>query len=198
MLTQLLMAVAFFCRDNIFYVSGAIALGVVGLKLYERTAAGGIALDRAKMKMPLVGPLMQKYSISQMCRTLATLLGGGIPLLLSLDVASKAIGNRLISREVGKVVQEINEGQSLADSLERTGLFTGMTVEMVRVGETSGALTEMLGNIADFYDEEVDNRITVLISMLEPALLIAMGLVIAGMLLAMYLPLFEAINAVRS
>ncbi len=198
MMTQLLMAVAFFCRDNVFYIAGGIALGVVGLKLYERTAAGGVALDRAKMKVPLVGPLMQKYSISQMCRTLSTLLGGGIPLLLSLDVAAKAIGNRLISREVGKVVQEINEGQSLADSLERTGLFTGMTVEMVRVGETSGALTEMLGNIADFYDEEVDNRITVLISMLEPALLIAMGLVIAGMLLAMYLPLFEAINAVRS
>ena len=96
------------------------------------------------------------------------------------------------------MVQQINEGQSLADSLERTGLFTGMTVEMVRVGETSGALTEMLSNVADFYDEEVDNRITVLISMLEPALLITMGMVIAGMLLAMYLPLFDAINAVHT
>ncbi len=198
MLTQILMAVAFFFRDNIFYLLGAGVLAVAGIKFYERTAAGGVALDRAKMRIPVLGPLMQKFSISQMCRTLATLLGGGIPLLLSLDVASKAIGNRLLSREVGKVVQQINEGQSLADSLERTGLFTGMTVEMVKVGETSGALTEMLGNIADFYDEEVDNSITVLISMLEPALLITMGLVIAGMLLAMYLPLFEAVNAVHS
>lgn len=198
MLTQVLMAVAFFFRDNIFYVLGALALAVVCVKLYERTAAGGVTIDRAKMHVPLVGPLMQKYSISQMCRTLATLLGGGIPLILSLDVTAKAIGNRLISREVGRVVQQINEGQSLADSLEDTGLFTSMTIEMVKVGETSGALTEMLGNIADFYDEEVDNRITVLISMLEPALLITMGLVIAGMLLAMYLPLFEAINAVKT
>jgi type IV pilus assembly protein PilC len=198
MLTQVLMAVAFFSRDNIFFIIGAIVLAVIGMKFYERTAAGGIVLDRVKMRVPLLGPMIQKYSIAQMCRTLATLLGGGIPLLLSLEVASKAIGNRLLSREVGKVVQQINEGQSLADSLERTGLFTGMTVEMVRVGETSGALTEMLSNVADFYDEEVDNRITVLISMLEPALLISMGLVIAGMLLAMYLPLFEAINAVHT
>lgn len=198
MLTQILMAVAFFFKNNILYILGAMALVISGLKFYERTAAGGVALDLVSMRIPVIGPLMQRYSISQMCRTLATLLGGGIPLLLSLDVAAKAIGNRLVSREVGTVVQEINEGQSLADSLERTGLFTGMTIEMVRVGETSGALTEMLGNIADFYDEEVDNRITVLISMLEPVLLITMGLVIAGMLLAMYLPLFEAINAVHS
>lgn len=198
LLTQILMGFAFFFRDNIFYLMGAAVLAVIGIKFYERTATGGITLDRIKMRIPVLGPLMQKYSISQMCRTLSTLLGGGIPLLLSLEVASKAIGNRLLSREVGKVVQQINEGQSLADSLERTGLFTGMTVEMVKVGETSGALTEMLGNIADFYDEEVDNSITVLISMLEPALLITMGLVIAGMLLAMYLPLFEAINAVHS
>lgn len=196
-MTQMLMAVAFFFRDNIFYLLGAGTLAVIGIKFYERSATGGVALDRAKMRIPVIGPLIQKFSISQMCRTLATLLGGGIPLLISLDVAAKAIGNRLLSREVSKVVQRINEGQSLADSLERTGLFTGMTVEMVKVGETSGALTEMLGNIADFYDEEVDNRITVLISMLEPALLIAMGLVIAGMLLAMYLPLFEAVNAVK-
>jgi len=198
LLTQMLMAVAFFFKNNILYILGAMVLFVIGLKLYDRSAAGGVAMDRISMRIPVIGPLMQRYSISQMCRTLATLLSGGIPLLLSLDVASKAIGNRLVSREVGTVVQEINEGQSLADSLERTGLFTGMTIEMVRVGETSGALTEMLGNIADFYDEEVDNRITVLISMLEPVLLITMGMVIAGMLLAMYLPLFEAINAVHS
>jgi type IV pilus assembly protein PilC len=130
-------------------------------------------------------------------RTLHTLLAGGIPLVNSIDVAAGAVSNKLISEELGHVSQRVKEGDPLWSSLQRTGLMTHMAIEMVKVGEETGSLEEMLKNISDFYDEEIDTSLTNLLAIVEPVMLIVMGLVIATILLAMYYPLFNAITTIR-
>jgi type IV pilus assembly protein PilC len=127
-------------------------------------------------------------------RTLHTLLAGGIPLVNAMDVAADAVGNRLVSEELRKVSQGVKEGEPLWSSLKKTGLMTHMAIEMVKVGEETGALEEMLKNISDFYDEEIDTNLTNVLAIVEPVLLIFMGLLVATILLAMYYPLFTLYN----
>jgi len=196
-LTLALIRISMFIKQNIVFIALIIILAIAFFNLWKRTEKGGIFLSRVRIRLPLFGRIWKKYSISQLTRSLATMLSGGISLVPSLQVAIKSVGNQQIANEVGKVVEKVVEGESLSDSLEKTGLMTEMTLEMIQVGEETGSLSEMLNNISDFYDEEIDNNLNSLISLLEPVLLVAMGLVIAGMLLSMYLPLFRVISAVR-
>jgi type IV pilus assembly protein PilC len=147
--------------------------------------------DRLVLRLPGIGPIAMKFSTSQAARTLATLLGGGIPLVNAIDVAARSIKNRYMSHELHVAGQQVREGRALAAAMNDSGAFADVAVKMVEVGESTGALQEMLNSLADFYDEEIDTNLSRFITLVEPVLLVVMGLIIAGLLLALYMPLFN-------
>ena len=155
-------------------------------------------LDKLLLRIPMVGPIAQKFSTSQGARTLATLLGGGIPLVNALEVTSRSMSNQHMAAELTLAAQQVREGRSLAATLNDSGAFPDVAIKMVEVGESTGALQEMLNSLADFYDEEIDTNLGRFVTIIEPALLVIMGIVIAGLLLALYLPLFNLSSALSS
>jgi type IV pilus assembly protein PilC len=144
----------------------------------------------------MLGGVARKFATSQLARTLATLLGGGLPLVTSIGVASRAIGNRFMAAELEVVGQRVREGQSMSAAMLARGTFPDVAVKMVEVGESTGALQEMLNSLADFYDEEIDTTLGRFVTLVEPVLLVVMGLVIATLLLALYLPVFQLSSVV--
>jgi type IV pilus assembly protein PilC len=198
LVTQILIAVAAFFRKNFILIAIAIFFLIIIFKLYVKTSdKARVTVDRLKLKVPYIGNLWTKFSVSQLMRTLHTLLAGGIPLVNAIDVAASAVGNRLVSNRLSNVSQRVKEGDPLWSSLKQTGLMTHMSIEMVKVGEETGSLEEMLKNISDFYDEEIETNLNNVLAIIEPVMLIVMGLVIAVILLAMYYPLFTAITTIR-
>jgi type IV pilus assembly protein PilC len=147
--------------------------------------------DRWILRVPGLGPIARKFSTSQAARTLATLLGGGIPLVNAIDISARSIKNRYIAHELQTAGQQVREGRALATAMNDSGAFTDVAIKMVEVGESTGALQEMLNSLADFYDEEIDTNLGRFITLVEPILLVVMGLVIAGLLLSLYMPLFN-------
>jgi type IV pilus assembly protein PilC len=139
----------------------------------------------------MLGDVATKFATSQMARTLATLLGGGLPLVNALDIAAKSMGNQFMARELEIVGSRVREGESFAAALERRGIFPEVAVKMAEVGESTGALQEMLNTVADFFDEEIATKTERFVTLIEPTLLVMMGIVIAGLLLALYMPLFQ-------
>ena len=198
LVTKILIAVSSFFRTHFLWILIGIILFIVFFKLYVKTSnTARVAVDRIKLKIPYIGTLWTKFSVSQLMRTLHTLLAGGIPLVSAIDVAASAVGNRLISNRLSNVSQGVKEGDPLWSSLQQTGLMTHMAIEMVKVGEETGSLEEMLKNISDFYDEEIETNLNNVLAIIEPVMLIVMGLVIAVILLSMYYPLFSAITTIR-
>jgi len=147
--------------------------------------------DRWVLSIPQVGPIAQKFSTSQAARTLATLLGGGIPLVNAIDVSARSISNRYMAGELKTAAQQVREGRALAQAMVQSGAFPDVAIKMVEVGESTGALQEMLNSLAEFYEEEIDTSLTRFITIVEPALLVIMGVIIAGLLLSLYMPLFN-------
>jgi len=172
-------------------VPGIVLLGA-GAVMYKRSEAGATMWDRRKMSIPFIGKIFSKYAISRFCRTLGTLVQGGIPLVTSVEISAHAVGNRVFETEMLDVARKVREGQPLWESLEKTGLMTDMAVEMIKVGESTGALEEMLTNVSTFYEEEIDTDLTTIVSLMEPAMLVFMGVVVATMILAIYLPLIKS------
>ena len=168
-----------------------LAGGLVALSFWKRTASGRMALDALALGMPLVRTLLTQYYMAQLTRTLATVLRGGIPLVQAMETTAGVISNRVIAKHLSESRELLTEGVSLADSFERTRLAPDMTVRMIEVGESSGDLPQMLEDVADFYEQEVENRITDLTTMIEPVLMLVMGIVIAFIVVALYLPIFE-------
>jgi len=156
-----------------------------------RSPANKARLDHVLLRLPMVGPIAAKFATSQMARTLATLLGGGLPLVNSLDIAAKSIGNHYIASQLDIVNTRVREGESLSAALDARGVFPDVAVKMTEVGESTGALQEMLNTVAEFFDEEISTNMERFITLVEPTLLVIMGLVIAGLLLALYMPLFQ-------
>jgi type IV pilus assembly protein PilC len=195
--TRLLLAFATVLRENLLFI--VLGLGIAGLAgLYWLKREGsGVALDALLLRLPYFGGLMRMYATSQLMRTLSTLLAGGLPLVNALDVASASVGNRAMALAVGGATGRIREGASLTTALESTGMLEPLPLEMVKVGEQTGALGDMLNAIAEFYDEELDTRMATVLSLVEPVLLVLMAIVVAAMLLAFYLPMFQAISAVQ-
>jgi type IV pilus assembly protein PilC len=154
-------------------------------------------LDRMVLRLPLLGGVARKFATSQASRTLATLLGGGIPLVNAIDVAARSIKNRYMARELQKASQQVREGRALATAMTDSGAFPDVALKMVEVGEQTGALQEMLNSLSDFYDEEIETNLDRFVTLVEPILLIIMGIVIAGLLLALYMPLFNLSNALQ-
>ncbi len=198
LLTVVVLGIATFLRKNFLLL--AAGLGVAGFLLYRwvQTSTGRVWLDTVALKIPIVGGIFQRFAITQFTRSLATLLGGGTPLVPALENAADAIGNRSVSRKVASVVPKVREGRELWKALEATGIFTDLTIEMIKVGESSGALEEMLAAVSEFYDEEIDLRLARVISFVEPAILVLMGGVIVTILLSVYLPMFRLMSAIKS
>jgi len=195
-LTQALLSISNFIKSNFFLLLGILFLLAVALTFWKKTFKGRLFIDRLKLKLPLVGNVSHKYAVNQFTRSLATMLGGGIPLVPSLKVASESIGNYYVSTRISSIISRVREGESLHQSLEESGLMPHLALEMIQVGESTGSLVNMLNNVSDLYDRDIEHRLTRMLSILEPALLIIMALIVATMLLSMYLPLFRIISRV--
>jgi type IV pilus assembly protein PilC len=172
-------------------ISLTILAVVVAAMLWIRQPSARKRLHTAILGLPYFGPLSRRFATAQVSRTLATLLSGGIPLVNALDVAATSTGNQSISEGLLSVARQVREGRSLAEALADRGLFPHVAVEMVEVGESTGALADMLNSVADFYDEENETSLTRFSNLIQPLLLIIMGFVIAGLLLSLYMPLFR-------
>ncbi len=168
----------------------ALAFSAVGIFLWSRTEKGGKAFDRFKFRLPVVGNTLLKFQVAQFSRTLSTLLTGGTPLVAGLQTATEAITSRLLRSTLAHATQMVREGETLHGALSSTGVMPEMAVDMIEVGESSGAISPMLNSVAEFYEEEVNLRLTTLVSLIEPVLLIIMGLFVAFILISLYLPIF--------
>jgi type IV pilus assembly protein PilC len=195
--TRILLGFATAVRANLLFIVLGLGILVLSAVYWLRREGSGVTLDRGLLRLPYFGGLMRMYATSQLMRTLATLLGGGLPLLNALEVAAASIGNRAMAKAVGSATVRIREGASLTVALESTGMLEALPLEMVKVGEQTGALGDMLNAIAEFYDEELDTQMATVLSLVEPVLLVLMAVIVAAMLLAFYLPMFQAISAVQ-
>jgi type IV pilus assembly protein PilC len=197
LLTVIVVGIATFLRQNILFIGAAVAAAGFLLWRWLKTSAGRDWRDRVLLRFPVVGGILRRFAITQFTRSLGTLLGGGTPLVPSLENAADAIGNRFISRKVSEVIPRVREGGELWAALEATGIFTNLTIEMIKVGETSGALEEMLSSVSEFYDEEIDSLLARVISFVEPAILVLMGGIIVVILLSVYLPIFSIMSQIK-
>ena len=189
--TRVIVAVSEFLRSQFLLVIGGLAAAIVAFVTWIRRPGQQSRFDHLLLKLPVLGNVAKKFSTSQMARTLATLLGGGLPLVNALDIAAKAVGNQYMASQLGIVSARVREGESFAAALEARKVFPEVAVKMAEVGESTGALQDMLNTVADFYDEEIATTMDRFVTLVEPVLLVFMGLVIAGLLLALYMPLFQ-------
>jgi type IV pilus assembly protein PilC len=193
--TRVLVAVSKLA-GTYFSLLALIVVGlVVGFWFWLKQPGNRVRFDRWTLRVPLLGAISQKFATSQAARTLATLLGGGIPLVNAIDISSRSIQNQYVARELQTAAQQVREGRALATSMNDSGAFPDVAIKMVEVGEQTGALQEMLNSLADFYDEEIETNLGRFITIIEPALLVIMGIIIAGLLLSLYMPLFQMSNA---
>jgi type IV pilus assembly protein PilC len=176
-------------------ILGAVLLAFLFRKCYK-TEKGRDLIDRLLLRLPVFGILLRKVAIARFTRTLGTMLSSGVPILDSLDIVATTAGNSVIERELRKARASIAEGQTIADPLSKSSAFPPMVVQMIGVGEATGALDEMLSKIADFYDEEVDVAVDSLTSLLEPMMIVFLGVTIGGLLVAMYMPIFQLADVV--
>jgi type IV pilus assembly protein PilC len=198
LLTVVVLGIATFLRTHILIIVASIGGAGYLASRWLKTTRGREWFDGAILKLPIVGGIFRRFAITQFTRSLGTLLGGGTPLVPALENAADAVGNRSVSRRVKEVVPKVREGRELWKTLEETGIFTDLTIEMIKVGESSGALEEMLSSVSEFYDEEIDLLLARVISFVEPVILVLMGGVIVTILLSVYLPMFRLMSAIKS
>jgi type IV pilus assembly protein PilC len=170
---------------------------VFGIRTYYATPAGHLQIDTLMLKAPVLGDVIRKSAVSRFTRTLGTLVSSGVSILEGLEITAKTAGNQVVHNAVMESRQSIAGGETIAAPLERSKVFPPMVISMIAVGEQTGGLDEMLNKIADFYDEEVDVAVSSLISLMEPAMIVILGVVVGGMVVAMYLPIFDMMNAVQ-
>jgi len=191
LVTRIIVRISEFLRSQLYLVIAAVVLSVLATLAWIRQPGQKARFDFLILKLPVLGQVAGKFSTSQMARTLATLLGGGLPLVNALDIAARSVGNQYMASQLDIVSARVREGESFAGALEARGVFPEVAVKMAEVGESTGALQEMLNTVADFYDEEISTTMDRFVTLIEPVLLVFMGLVIAGLLLALYMPLFQ-------
>ncbi|MEE8111597.1 MAG: type II secretion system F family protein [Acidobacteriota bacterium] len=197
-ITKALMGVADFLQDHSLVIF-LVAFGcLIALGSALNTRAGRMRVDQAKLVVPFMGKIWNKYCVSRFTRTLGTLISGGIPLVTAIEISAQAVGNLVFQTRLESVSRQVREGESLWASLEKTRLFPDIVVEMVKVGESTGSLEEMLENVSAFYDEEIDDNLGTMVTLMEPILLVTMGMIVAGVLLAIYLPLIRSYSATQS
>lgn len=194
--TRIVVGASEFVQGNlIFIIIGAVAL-ITGYKMYYRTKNGEKVIDTIKLKMPIFGMLLRKMSIARFTRTLGTLISSGVSILDGLSITSKTSGNRVVADAIMEARQSISGGENISNPLEASGVFPGMVTQMIAVGEETGGLDTMLLKVADFYEEEVDTAVAGLTATLEPIMIVVLGVIVGGIVIAMYLPIFDLIGTV--
>ena len=194
--TRIIVGLSNFVVSNIWLLLAGVAGTVVAVSVWGRAPAQRARMHKLLLDVPWAGESVRKFGTAQLARTLSTLLGGGIPLVNALEISVRSMSNRHLASELDEVRRRVQEGQSFAASLLERGVFPDVAVKMVEVGEQTGALQEMLNSLADFYDEEVETEVGRFITLIEPLLLVVMGIVIAVVVLALYMPLFELSSVV--
>ena len=189
--TKLLIAITVDYRYYILAAVALLALAIVGVFFWSRSDEGGIAFDRLKFRMPVIGQTLLKFQVAQFSRTLATLLTGGTPLVAALSTASESLASKLLRGTVSQATQMVREGESLHGALSASRVMPDMALDMIEVGESSGALAPMLNSVAEFYEEEVSLKLGALVALIEPLILVFMGLLVAFILISLYLPIFS-------
>ena len=190
-----IMASNFLARYFIFFIIG-IALFIFGFRRYYATHNGRRVIDGLILKLPVLGMIMKKIAVARFCRTLATLTSSGVPILESLDITARTSGNAIVEDAIQEVKRSVEGGKTIVEPLKDAGIFPNMVVQMIGVGEQTGALDAMLNKIGDFYEDEVDAAVAGLVKLLEPVMIFILGVIIGGIVIAMYLPMFTLINKI--
>jgi type IV pilus assembly protein PilC len=189
--TQVVINLSKFVKSYIIYMVVALAIAVFLFRRFYKTESGQRSIDRMVLKVPVFGVLALKSAVARVTRTLATLLSSGVAILESLVIVARVAKNKVIEDALIVARARISEGKSMSEPLQDSGIFPPMVVQMVQVGESTGALDNMLNKIADFYEEDVDNLVTNLTSLMEPIIMMFLGVIIGGLIIAMYLPIFK-------
>lgn len=195
--TKMMIGVSKFLRENILIFIVIIIALIITYIVLNRRKTTRYYIDAIKLKMPVIGNLLRKTAVSRFCRTLGTLLQSGVNLIDALNITAKTAGNAVLTRAIHKSMIAISEGETITAPLAETKVFPPMVIQMIGVGEKTGNMDEMLAKISDFYDDEVDAAVATLTSMIEPVIMVVMGVVIGGMLIAMYLPMFDIIGQIK-
>lgn len=194
--TQFLVDASAFAQSYWYYMAGALVAAYIAFNRFRSTEKGTLIIDQLILKSPVFGPLMKKVAVAKFTRTMATMMSSGVPILEGLAIVSKTSGNKIIENALLRVRKSISEGKTIAEPLLETGIFPPMVVQMIAVGEATGALDTMLAKIADFYDDEVDAAVEAMTALLEPFMMVFLGGVVGGMIIAMYLPIFKMASVV--
>jgi len=196
-ITLYLIAIGTTARNYVLFYAAGLAAAVMLFIWWSRKEAAQERIDRVKIKVPLFGDIWIKYQVAQFSRVLSTLLTGGIPLMQGLDTAADSLGTPLLRKTLERAGRMVREGQTLSSSLSATGVFPALAVDMVEVGESTGALPAMLTSVAEFYEDDVNTKMTAVLSLIEPAIMIFMGMFVAFVLIALYLPIFSLADTIR-
>jgi type IV pilus assembly protein PilC len=196
--TQLVLAISDTVKDHFIYTVGGIVVFVIAFNVFVRTKFGRLVWDKFKLKVPAIGPVVSKIAISRFTRTLGTLVSSGVPILQALTIVKETAGNVIIANAVNSVHESVKEGETITAPLEASGVFPPMVISMVDVGEQTGALPEMLLKIADNYDDEVDNAVAAMTSLLEPIMIVFLAVIVGSIVIAMFLPLIALMNGIGS
>jgi type IV pilus assembly protein PilC len=194
--TQIVIAMSNFIQNYILVIIGGIFAFITGFKKAYATTKGREIIDAYALKLPVMGVLIRKVAVAKFTRTLGTMISSGVPILDGLEIVAKTAGNKTVEKAIFSVRQSISEGKTIAEPLEKSGVFPSMVCQMIAVGEQSGAIDTMLNKIADFYDDEVDDAVGNLTAMMEPLLMLFLGTTVGGLVVAMYLPIFKLAGAV--
>ena len=194
--TRLVLGISNMVKDHIIYTAAGVAVFVVLFMLFIKTKFGRYVWDKFKLKVPVIGPVVSKVAIARFTRTLGTLISSGVPILQALTIVKETAGNVIVSNAVSAVHESVKEGETITAPLEGSGVFPPMVISMVDVGEQTGALPEMLLKIADNYDDEVDNAVSAMTSLLEPIMIVFLAVIVGSIVIAMFLPLIELMNRV--
>ena len=195
--TRIVLWISNFTRQYILYIVAGLVAFVFALRAYYRTDHGSMLIDRLMLKVPVAGTLVRKIAIARFTRTLGTLVAAGVPILEGLRITARSAGNRVVGQAVLEARDAVTAGRSLSEPLRDAPVFPPMVVHMIGVGENTGALDAMLGKIADFYDDEVDTAVSALMALLEPAMIIILGVIIGGLVVALYLPIFHIVTLIK-
>jgi len=195
--TQLVLDLSNFLKDYFIFIFLGIALIIYAVKSYHKTDSGKVILDGLVLKLPVFGDIIRKNAVARFTRTLATMVTSGVPIMDGLEIVAKTSGNQIIENAIMKSRESIAAGKTIAEPLGQTKVFPSMVVQMISVGETTGNMDTMLVKIADFYDEEVDTAVAAMTSLIEPLLIVFLGVIIGGIVIAMYLPIFKIASTVH-
>jgi type IV pilus assembly protein PilC len=195
--TKIVLWLSEFVQSWILVIVGAIGAGIYALKRYYATEAGQSVIDALLLKLPVFGTLIRKVSVARFTRTLGTLISSGVPILEGLRITARTAGNKVVEKAVLVTRAVVTAGGTITEPLKASTVFPPMVIQMINVGEQTGALDAMLGKIADFYDDEVDTAVGALTALLEPLMIVFLGVVIGGLVVAMYLPIFRLVTLVK-